>query len=405
MEVKGLLDGVRVLDLTRVLAGPYCGMMLADMGAEVIKIELPGKGDDSRANAPQIVNEEKGLRESAYYINLNRNKLGVTLNLKSEKGREMFRELVRQSDIVLENYRPGVMEKLGLGYEQLREINPRIIYGAVSGFGHTGPYSKRAGYDIVGQAMSGLMSTTGWPGGAPTRTGTAIADVVGGLNCTIGVLAAYINMLKTGVGEKVDIALVDGMVSALEIINMIYLVQGRIPERIGNRYEAVYPYDTFRAAGEDNYVVIAAGNDKLFHILAEVMGKPELVDDPRFVTNILRVENHAELKPIVEEWTRGLEIDEIVELLLQKGCPAAPINSIDRVVADPHIAGARQMFVDCDHPVGKLKLTGNQVKLTNHPITTFRPAPLLGQDCEKVFGEKLGMSAEEVEELRREGVI
>ena len=228
MEAKGLLDGIRVLDLTRVLAGPYCGMMLADMGAEVIKIELPGKGDDSRANAPQIVNEEKGLKESAYYINLNRNKLGITLNLKSEKGKEIFRQLVRQSDIVLENYRPGVMEKLGLGYEQLREINPKIIYGAVSGFGHTGPYSKRAGYDIVGQAMSGLMSTTGWPGGAPTRTGTAIADVVGGLNCTIGVLAAYINMLKTGVGEKVDIALVDGMVSALEIINMIYLVQGRI---------------------------------------------------------------------------------------------------------------------------------------------------------------------------------
>lgn len=405
MEAKGLLDGIRVLDLTRVLAGPYCGMMLADMGAEVIKIELPGKGDDSRANAPQIVNEEKGLKESAYYINLNRNKLGITLNLKSEKGKEIFRQLVRQSDIVLENYRPGVMEKLGLGYEQLREINPKIIYGAVSGFGHTGPYSKRAGYDIVGQAMSGLMSTTGWPGGAPTRTGTAIADVVGGLNCTIGVLAAYINMLKTGVGEKVDIALVDGMVSALEIINMIYLVQGRIPERIGNRYEAVYPYDTFRAAGHDNYVVIAAGNDKLFHILTQAMEKPELADDPRFVTNILRVENHEQLKPIVEEWTSKLDIDEIVDKLLALGCPAAPINTIDRVVSDPHIAVARQMFVDCDHPVGKLKLTGNQVKLTNHPITEFRPAPLLGQDCEKVLGEKLGMSAEEVEQLRQEGVI
>ena len=297
------------------------------------------------------------------------------------------------------------MEKLGLGYEQLREINPKIIYGAVSGFGHTGPYSKRAGYDIVGQAMSGLMSTTGWPGGAPTRTGTAIADVVGGLNCTIGVLAAYINMLKTGVGEKVDIALVDGMVSALEIINMIYLVQGRIPERIGNRYEAVYPYDTFRAAGHDNYVVIAAGNDKLFHILTQAMEKPELADDPRFVTNILRVENHEQLKPIVEEWTSKLDIDEIVDKLLALGCPAAPINTIDRVVSDPHIAVARQMFVDCDHPVGKLKLTGNQVKLTNHPITEFRPAPLLGQDCEKVLGEKLGMSAEEVEQLRQEGVI
>lgn len=405
MEYKGLLTGCKVLDLTRVLAGPYCGMLLADMGADVLKIEIPGKGDDSRANAPQIENNELGLKESAYYMNLNRNKRGMTLNLKTEKGKEIFRELVKQSDIVLENYRPGVMDKLGLGYEELRKINPRIIYGAVSGFGHTGPYSKRAGYDIVGQAMSGLMSTTGWPGGAPTRTGTAIADVVGGLNCTIGVLAAYANAKETGIGEKVDIALVDGMVSALEIINMIYLVAGRIPNRIGNRYEAVYPYDTFRAAGNDNYVVIAAGNDKLFAILCDVMGRPELTKDSRFLTNILRVQNHAELKPIVEEWTTKHTIDEIADTLNAAGCPSAPINTIDRVVKDPHIAGARHMFVECEHPIGKLTITGNQIKLSNHPIEEFRPAPLLGQHTAEILSEKLGYTLDQVNQLKEEGVL
>ena len=203
MASKGLLDGIRVLDLSRVLAGPYCGMMLGDMGADVIKIEVPGKGDDARINYP-IINGE-----SAYFMNLNRNKRGITLNLKSEKGKEIFRKLVAKSDIVLENYRPGVMEKLGLGYEDLKKINPAIIYGSVSGFGHFGPYSQRPGYDIIGQAMSGLLSTTGWPGGQPTRVGTAISDVMGGISCCVGILAAYINRLKTGKGEKVDVSLVD----------------------------------------------------------------------------------------------------------------------------------------------------------------------------------------------------
>ncbi|MEG1578122.1 MAG: CoA transferase [Oscillospiraceae bacterium] len=403
MEQKGLLKGCKVLDLTRVLAGPYCGMMLADMGAEVTKIELPGRGDDARGNAPCIQKGE--LNESAYYMNLNRNKRGITLNLKHPEGKKIFLDLVKQSDIVLENYRPGVMEKLGLGYEELRKVNPGIIYGCVSGFGHYGPYSQRAGYDIVGQAMSGLMSTTGWPGEAPTRTGTAIADVVGGLNCSIGVLAAYAHKLVTGEGEKVDVALVDGMVSALEIINMIYLVTGRVPDRIGNRYEAVYPYDTFRAQGEDNYVVIAAGNDKLFLVLADAMGQPELAQDPRFTSNILRVRNHAQLKPIVEAWTMQYTIDEVVEKLLAVGCPAAPINTIDRVVNDPHIAGAREMFVECDHPVGKLKITGNQLKMTNSKIEEFRPAPLLGQHNVEVLQEKLGLSEDDVHALMADGVM
>ena len=396
--MSGLLDGVTVLDLTRVLAGPYCGMMLADMGANVIKIELPGKGDDSRSNFP-IINGE-----SAYFMNLNRNKRGMTLNLKSEEGKAVFKELVAKADIVLENYRPGVMDKLGLGYDVLKEINPRIVYGCVSGFGHTGRYSKRAGYDIVGQAMSGLMSTTGWPGSAPTRTGTAIADVCGGMSCCIGVLAAYVKALQTGEGDKVDVALVDSMVSSLEIITMIYLCTGRIPTRIGNRYEAVYPYDSFHA--KDGDLVIAGGNDKLFKLICDVMNKPELVEDPRFNCNNQRVLNNAELKPIIEEWTKDYTIDEITDMMLAVGVPAAPINTLDRVVADKHISEDRQMFVDCEHPVaGPMKLTGNQIKLTNHKIDTFKPAPVLGQHTDELLKEVLCYSEEQIAELREKNVF
>lgn len=396
--MKGLLDGVKVLDLSRVLAGPYCGMMLADMGADVIKIELPKKGDDARGNFP-IVNGE-----SAYFMNLNRNKSGITLNLKSEKGKEIFRELVKQSDVVIENYRPGVMERLGLGYEDLKKINPGIIYGAVSGFGHFGPYSKRAGYDIVGQAMSGLMSTTGWPEGGPTRTGTAIADVMGGISCCVGILAALVNKVKTGEGEKVDVSLVDSMVSSLEIINMIYLCTGQVPQRIGNRYEAIYPYDSFRASDGD--VIIACGNDKLFKQLSEVMGKPELLETEHFASNNARVINHAELKPIIEEWLTDKTIDQTVDMLLDKGIPAAPINTIDRVVKDPHIAGAREMFVEIDHPTaGRLKITGNQIKLTNHKIDIRKPSPTLSQDTRQIMVERLGMSDKQVDELIAEEVV
>ena len=397
MNGQGLLDGVRVLDLTRVLAGPYCGMMLADMGADVIKIEMPGKGDDARRNAP-IVNGE-----SAYYMNLNRNKRGMTLNLKSEDGKKIFRELVKESDIVLENFRPGVMDKLGLGYEDLKKINPAIVYGAVSGFGQYGPYSKRPGYDILGQAMSGLMSTSGWPGGKPTRSGTAISDVMGGISCCVGVLAAYVNRLKTGEGEMVDVSLVDSMVSALEIINMIYLCTGRIPERIGNRYEAIYPYDSFEAS--DGMVIIACGNDKLYGVLKSVLQMPEL-DDPKFDANVDRIAHHDELKELIERWTKVRTIDEVVNTLLAAGAPAGPINTIDKVVVDPHIAVAREMFVDLPHPVaGDMKVTGNQLKFTNKKIKIDRPAPLLGQHTEEILKEKLDIDHDEFERLKAEGVF
>lgn len=397
-QLKGALEGVRVLDLTRVLAGPFCSMMLADMGAEVIKIEQPQKGDDSRQFAPFLNGE------SAYFMNLNRNKKGITLNLKTTEGKEIFEELLKKADIVLENYRPGTMEKLGLGYETLAKINPQIIYGCVSGFGHYGPYKDRAGYDIIGQAMGGLMSTTGWPDGEPTRTGTAMSDVLAGLSVTIGVLAALRGREVTGKGQKVDIALVDSVVASMEIINQIYLVEGKNPQRIGNRYESTYPYDSFKAS--DGSFVIGCGNNKLFGLLCKVMDKAELASDERFDSNPKRVQRHAELKPIIEEWTKDKTIDEIVGMLLAVGIPAAPINTIERVVKDPHIAGAREMFVELEHPkAGKMKVTGSHLKFSDTKTSIRQPAPILGQHNEEILTNVLELSKDRIKELADKGVI
>ncbi|MFZ7101109.1 MAG: CaiB/BaiF CoA transferase family protein [Peptococcaceae bacterium] len=398
MVSQGALNGIRVLDLSRVLAGPYCTMLMADMGAEVIKIEIPKKGDDSRQFGPFVNNE------SSYYMNLNRNKKGITLNLKDKKGKEIFLDLINKADIIVENYRPGTMEKLGLGYKNLKKVNPAIIYGCISGFGHYGPYKYRAGYDIIGQAMGGLMSTTGWPNGEPTRTGTAMADVLAGLSLTIGILAALNYRSLNGKGQKVDIALVDSVVSSLEIINQIYLTEGRIPQRIGNRYESVYPYDSFTA--QDGSLVIACGNDKLWKSLCNVMGKPDLVEDLRFNTNPKRVKNHNVLKPIVEDWTREQKIDELVETLLNAGIPSGPINTIDRIVRDPHIAGAREMFVEVEHSAaGKIKITGSHIKMSETETLIKTPSPLLGQHNDEVFQALLDFSEEEVKNLHSNGII
>ncbi|WP_019228202.1 CaiB/BaiF CoA-transferase family protein, partial [Sedimentibacter sp. B4] len=298
----------------------------------------------------------------------------------------------------------GTMEKLGLGYEDLKKINPGIVYGCVSGFGHYGPYSQRAGYDIIGQAMGGLMSTTGWPGGAPTRTGTAMGDVLGGLGCTIGVLAAVVNKIKTGEGQKVDVSLVDSVVSSLEIITQIYLATGRIPEKIGNRYESAYPYDSFKA--KDGDVIIACGNDKLYKLLTEVMEQPELLSDERFATNALRVKNHAELKPLIEVWSSQHTIDEVVECLLAVGVPSSPINTIDRVVKDPHIAVAREMFVEVEHPIaGKTTLTGDHIKFSDKKAEIRTPAPTLGQHNFDVYEKFVGLSEAVINEYIEKGVF
>lgn len=397
-ENKGLLEGIVVLDLTRVLAGPYCGTLIADMGATVIKVENPIGGDDSRSMGPFINGN------SVYYANFNRSKLGCTLNLKTSEGKEIFKELVKKADIIIENYRPGTMEKLGLGYDELKKENPAIIYGAVSGFGHTGPLSKRAGYDIIGQAMGGLMSTTGWPGGPATRSGTPLGDVLGGLNLAIGILAALVNREKTGLGEKVDVALVDSVASAMENITMIYQATGRIPQRIGNRYESTYPYDSFPA--NDGDVIIAAGNNKLFSILCEIMEQPELKNDSRFLDVKSRVANHDDLFQIVSTWTKKYSVEEIDKKLNDAGCPASIVNTIDRLVVDRQIAGAREMFPEIEQPgIGKLQITACPQKLTRTKSYPRKAAPLLGEDNIDIYGKLLGFDENKIKELKEKGII
>lgn len=396
--MEGLLDGIVVLDLGRVLACPYAATMMADMGATVIKIENPKGGDDTRKMGP-FVNGN-----SVYYANFNRGKVGVTLNLKEPEGKEIFKEMVKKADVVLENYRPGTMEKLGLGYDVLKEVNPGIVYGSISGFGHTGPLSKRAGYDIVGQAMGGLMSTTGWPDGPATRTGTPMGDVLGALNMTVGVLAALVNKQRTGKGEKVDVALVDSVAAAMENITMIYQSTGRIPQRIGNRYESTYPYDTFPA--KDGDVVIAAGNNKLYAILCDVMGKPELKTDPRFAEVKDRVANHVAMREIIVPWTKQHTIDEVDKLLNDAGCPACPVNTLDRLVVDPQIAGARGMFPTIDQPgIGELQITAIPAHTTRTSTAPRKAAPLLGEDNADVYGKLLDLDEAKLADLKAKGVI
>ena len=394
----GALNGIRVLDLTRVLAGPFCTMLLGDMGAEIIKIEVPGQGDDSRRYPPFIG------EESAYFMNLNRNKKSLVLNLKHPKAKAIFLDLVQHADVVIENFRPGTMEKLGLGYETLKARNPRIVYSGISGFGHSGPYKDLPGYDIVGQAMGGIMSITGWPESPPTRTGTAIADVLAGLSACIGILTSLLAVRDGRPGQKVDIALVDSVVSAMETIIQIYLVENRIPQRTGNRYEFIYPYDTFKA--DDGWVIIAVGNNKLWQDFCRAIDRLDLVDHEAYKDNYDRVKAHKAVKGIVEEWTGKKSIKEIVDFLLSRQIPCAPLYTVKDVVEDHHIAVARRMIREVEHPVaGKMKVIGSPVNLSETPAEVKSAAPLLGEHTELVLKDILNLSETQIAALKKERAI
>lgn len=396
-EPRGALDGVTVLDLSRVLAGPYCSMILSDMGANVIKVEVPSTGDDTRGFPPF----KDG--KSGYFMNMNRNKKGITLNLK--KGKDVFLELVRKADILIENYRPGTMEKLGIGYEELKKVNPKLVYGCISGFGHYGPYSKRPGYDIVGQAMSGIMSVTGWPDGEATRAGAPVSDTVAGISLAAGVLAALHYAQKTGRGQKVDIALVDSLVSVMQIINQIYLIGGRIPGRTGNAYESTAPYDTFPTK-DGQHVVIGVANDKFWRQICEMMGRTELIHHPDMAKNGDRVRNRDKIKPIVTEWTMTKTAKELVDQLLEAGLPTAPIYDVKQVTEDPHIAGAREMFIEIEDPdVGAVKVTNSHIKMTETKPGFKSPAPALGQHNREIYGGMLGFTEEQLNKMKEDGVI
>ena len=394
----GALKGLKVLDLTRVLAGPFCTMLLGDMGAEIIKIEEPGKGDDTRGYPPFLDGH------SAYFANLNRNKQSITLDLKNPAAKETFMQLVEAVDVVIENYKPGTMDKLGLSYAKAKERNPRIVYASISGFGQYGPYKDRPGYDIIGQAMGGLMSVTGWPDSPPTRTGTAMGDILGGLNCCIGILAALRSRDATGVGQHVDVALVDSVVSSMETIIQLYLVDQRVPQRIGNRYEFIYPYDSFQAA--DGWVVIGVGGDEVWKRFCQATGLTALLDDATLATNRERVVNNARLKVAVTEWTATRNVADIVELLLAHSVPCSPIYSVDQLANDPHIAGAREMIVEMDHPArGKMKVINNPIKFSDTKTAIRSTSPQLGQHTAQVMAEVLGLSAGQIEALKENGAF
>ena len=396
--MKALQDIV-VLDLTRVLAGPYCTMMLADFGADVIKIEIPVKGDDTRGMGPFVNNS------SLYYANVNRNKKSVTLNLKDPKGKELFLAMVKKADVVVENYRPGVMDKLGVGYNVLKEVNDRIIYAAVSGFGGYGRNSARPGYDIIAQAYGGLMSITGEPDGEPLRVGTAIGDVLGGMNLTIGVLTALHARELSGKGQRVDVALVDSVISSLETGTQRYFASGKLPRRIGNRYASAYPYDSFKA--KDGSFVIGCGNDKLFNLLCtRVLHREDLLTDPRFLNNALRCENHAALKVEIEKWSTTVTAEEAYDAINAAGVPASPINDLHQISHDPHVVEDRQMFIPVKHPViGDMRVNGNPVKLLDMMPEVVTCAPALGQHNEEIYGQLLGLGKEQLEALAEDHVI
>lgn len=391
----GALEGIKVLDLGRVLAGPFCSAMLADLGADVIKVEEPEKGDDTRHFNPF----EEG--ESTYFMQLNRNKRGITLDMK--KGKHVLLKLIQETDVLVENFRPGTMEKLGLGYEELKKINPGLIYLALSGFGQYGPYRDRPGYDLIAQGMSGLMSVTGWDGGEPTRAGTPICDVLSGLMGAIGVLAALQSRSRTGKGQMVDVSLVDAATASLATMTQIYLSEHKVPKRHGNSYESAAPLDSFKASDGD--FIIAVGNDRMWQRLCQVMGMPELGEREEFATNYLRVQNNDKLKAIIEGWSLSKTVENLVDELLKAGVPAGPIYNIDQVVNDPHIAGAREMFVSVGHPIaGQVKLTNQAIKMSGTPTGVRTPSPLLGQHNREVFTE-IGLTESEIAQLSDDGAI
>ena len=392
------LQNLTVLDLTRVVSAPYAASVLGDFGANVIKIEMPGSGDDARGYGPY----ENG--ESMYYANLNRNKRGITLNLKTQEGKDILKSLVKEADILLENYRPGVMDKLGLGYDVLKEINPGLIYGALSGFGSYGPYSQRPGYDIISQGMGGLMSVTGAKGGEPTRSGNAMGDILGGMNLVIGVLMAVNARNMTGVGQRIDVSLVDSVVASLENAYIRYFKSGELPVRNGNAYASIAPYDTYRA--KDGRVIIACGNQKLYERLCnEVLDMAWMITDERFLNVPLRVANNEIQKQYIEEWTMQYTVDEIVEKVLAKGIPAAPIFNVRQITEDEHIAKEREMFIEIDHPtIGRMKVNGSPIKLMDMMPRINCPAPTLGQHNEEIL-EGLGYTAEQIADFKERGVI
>ena len=395
--MSGPLSGIKVLDLTRVLAGPYATMILSDLGAEVIKIEQPEIGDESRNFGPF----KNGF--SLYFMSVNRGKRSITLDLKTDRGKDIFKQLVKQSDILVENFRPGTMKKLGLDYETLAAEHPALIYAACSGFGQTGPFAEKGAYDMIIQGMGGIISITGEPDGPPVRVGTSISDITAALFTTIGILSALHNRNSTGKGQLVDVAMLDSLVAVLENAIVRYFATDEIPQPLGSRHPAITPFEAFESA--DGHIIIAIGNDTLWAKFCEHVDQKNLISDPRFRTNVERTANHSELFPILSEIMRQRTTDEWIDALENIGVPCGPINTIDKVVNHPQVQ-ARDMITQVIHQMtGAVEVPGLPIKLSDTPGDVDIPAPNLGEHTVEILTDVLKMSTDEVKQLKQEKII
>jgi crotonobetainyl-CoA:carnitine CoA-transferase CaiB-like acyl-CoA transferase len=403
----GPLSGLRVLDLTRILAGPTCTQLLGDLGADVIKIERPGNGDDTRGWGPPFLGGNDG-GESAYFLCTNRNKRSVAIDIATEEGQQLIRDLAGKSDILCENFKVGGLARYGLDYERLSAINPGLIYCSITGFGQTGPYSHRVGYDFLVQGMGGIMSLTGFPdeeGGRPTKVGVGIADVMAGMYATSAILAALHARRETGKGQYIDVSLYDSQIAWLINQGLAYLVSGENPQRLGNGHPHIVPYDTFPAS--DGHFIIAVGNDGQFARMSEVMGRPDLAYDPRFAKNVDRVRNRKALMPLIEAITVTRPSRDWIAMLEEVSVPCGPVNSLSEVFADPQTL-AREMLISMPHdkaPEGQVDLIGNPLKMSDTPVTYRHAPPLLGEHTEDVLRDTLGLDDQQIAAIRARGGV
>lgn len=395
--MAGALEGITILDLSRVLAGPFCTMILGDLGAEVIKVESPCSPDETRAWGPPFSGGE-----SAYYLCTNRNKRAMTLDLKSEQGKVVLKQLAKRSDVIVQNFKSGTLENLGLGYEVLQKENPQLILASITGFGQTGPYKELPGYDFIIQAMSGFMSITGETEAAPMKTGVAIADILTGLNTAIAILAALHERDRTGIGQSIDISLFDSQIAALVNVASNFLISGNLPNRMGNQHPNIVPYQVFPTSDRD--IVVAVGNDRQFVRFAEIIGMPNLAAEDRFATNANRVQNRDELIRIITRQLQARPADDWLLALEEAKIPNGPINTLDHVFADPQVAD-REMVVEMAHPTAeRIKLVGSPFKLSRTPIEMRRHPPLHGEHTDSIMQE-LGYTIQQIEEMKSHHII
>jgi crotonobetainyl-CoA:carnitine CoA-transferase CaiB-like acyl-CoA transferase len=400
----GALAEIRVLDLSRVLAGPWVGQILADLGADVVKVERPAIGDDTRAWGPPFLKDEAGqeTRESAYYLGANRNKRSLTCDLGHKEGQALIRALSAKADVLIENYKVGALGRFGLDYASLSQINPRLIYCSITGFGQTGPYADHAGYDLVAEGMGGFMSITGErddkPGGGPQKAGVAVADLTTGMYSTVGILAALLNRAVTGGGQHLDMCLLDCQIAILANQNMNYLIGGEPPGRSGNAHPNIVPYGVYPA--KDGHIVLGIGNESQFRKFLEVAGRLDIADDPRFLTNRDRVKYRDVLEPMLEALTAERTMDEWIAPLDAAGVPAGPINTLDRVFSNPQVI-ARNMQVSVSHPLaGSVPNVANPIKFSATPVRYRSAAPLLGEHTDEVLKDWLGLGQQAIDALR-----